>query len=99
MQNSNGRIQVSHVGSLPRPDKLRDANKQRLEQGGELEGFDGVLAESVEAVLSKQKEVGITIPKDGEYGKSMSGKVDYGAWWSYSFQRLGVPELKGSSGF
>ena len=89
MKNSSNRIEVSHVGSLPRPDKLREANKKRLENNGELEGFDAILAESVVDVLAKQKEVGITIPNDGEYGKSMSGKVDYGAWWSYSFQRLG----------
>lgn len=97
MQNSNGKIQVSHVGSLPRPEKLRAANKQRLEQGGKLEGFDGILAESVNDVLAKQKEAGITIPNDGEYGKSMSGKVDYGAWWSYSFQRLGGLELRNAT--
>lgn len=94
MKNSSNRIQVSHVGSLPRPDKLRDANKARLQNNGELEGFDSVLAESVADVVAKQKEVGITIPNDGEYGKSMSGKVDYGAWWSYSFQRLGGLELR-----
>lgn len=94
MKNSANRIQVSHVGSLPRPDTLREANKQRLEQGGEMEGFDAILADSVNAVLARQKEVGITIPNDGEYGKSMSGKVDYGAWWSYSFQRLGGLELQ-----
>lgn len=94
MHNTNGKINVSHVGSLPRPEKLRQANKQRLAQGGEMEGFDAVLAESVNDVLAKQKQVGITIPNDGEYGKAMSGKVDYGAWWSYSFQRLGGLELR-----
>lgn len=97
MKNSSNRIEVSHVGSLPRPDKLREANKNRLENKGELEGFDAILAESVVDVVAKQKEVGITIPNDGEYGKSMSGKVDYGAWWSYSFQRLGGLELREAS--
>src|SRR5690554_1442098 len=99
LKNNNNRIEVSHVGSLPRPDALREANKTRLENNGELEGFDAILAESVVDVLAKQKDVGITIPNDGEYGKSMSGKVDYGAWWSYSFQRLGGLELKGGTGF
>ncbi len=94
MKNSSDRIEVSHVGSLPRPDKLREANRKRLETSGEMEGFDAILAESVVDVVAKQKEVGITIPNDGEYGKSMSGKVDYGAWWSYSFQRLGGLELR-----
>jgi 5-methyltetrahydropteroyltriglutamate--homocysteine methyltransferase len=59
-----------------------------------MEGFDEILAESVSQVIRKQKEVGVTIPNDGEYGKAMAGKVDYGAWWSYSFQRLGGLELK-----
>ena len=29
------------------------------------------------------------MPGDGEYGKSMGSKVNYRAWWSYSFTRLG----------
>lgn len=95
MRRSQDRIEVTHVGSLPRWEKLREANKKRLEQGGQLEGFDEILAESVSAVVRKQKDVGVTIPNDGEHGKAMSGKVDYGAWWSYSFQRLGGLELKG----
>lgn len=94
MKNSKDRIEVSHVGSLPRTDALREANKKRLEAGGELEGFDTILADAVVDVVKKQKDAGITIPNDGEYGKSMSGKVDYGAWWSYSFQRLGGLEIR-----
>lgn len=94
MRNSSERIEVTHAGSLPRPDALLAANKQRLAQGGELDGFDEVLAQSVEEVVRRQLEVGVTVPNDGEYGKSMSGKVDYGAWWSYSFQRLGGLTLR-----
>jgi 5-methyltetrahydropteroyltriglutamate--homocysteine methyltransferase len=29
------------------------------------------------------------VPGDGEYGKAMGQRINYGAWWSYSFQRLG----------
>ncbi len=94
MKNSSTRIEVSHVGSLPRPDQLREANKTRLENNGQLDGFDNILATSVVDIVAKQKDLGITIPNDGEFGKSMSGKVDYGAWWSYSFQRLGGLELR-----
>ncbi len=94
MRNSSERIEVTHAGSLPRPDALLAANKKRLAQGGELDGFDGILAQSVEEVVRRQLDAGITVPNDGEYGKSMSGKVDYGAWWSYSFQRLGGLELR-----
>jgi len=94
MKRSTDRIEVTHVGSLPRTDALREANKKRLEQGGELEGFDELLAEAVVEVMKKQNEVGVTIPNDGDYGKVMTGKVDYGTWWSYSFQRLGGLELQ-----
>lgn len=94
MRNSSERIEVTHAGSLPRPDALREANKQRLAQGGELDGFDEILAESVAEVVQRQVDAGITVPNDGEYGKSMSGKIDYGAWWSYSFQRLGGLTLR-----
>jgi 5-methyltetrahydropteroyltriglutamate--homocysteine methyltransferase len=34
------------------------------------------------------------VPGDGEYGKSMGQKVNYRAWWSYSFQRLSGLELR-----
>src|SRR5699024_321840 len=94
MRNSENGIQVSHVGSLPRTDALREANQKRLEQGGEMEGFDKILTNAVEDVVTRQKEVGVTIPNDGEYGKAMASKVDYGAWWSYSFQRLGGLEVR-----
>ena len=94
MRNSSERIEVTHAGSLPRPDALLEANRNRLAQGGEMEGFDEILAQSVQDVVRRQLEAGITIPNDGEYGKSMSGKVDYGAWWSYSFQRLGGLALR-----
>ena len=43
--------------------------------------------------VKQQKDIGIDIPGDGEYGKAMRHKINYGAWWSYSFQRLGGLEL------
>lgn len=94
MRRSENRIEVTHVGSLPRFEKLREANKRRMEQDGGMERFDETLRTSVSDVVAKQKDCGVTIPNDGEYGKSMSGKVDYGAWWSYSFQRLGGLEIR-----
>ena len=33
------------------------------------------------------------MPGDGEYGKAMGQRMNYGAWCSYSFQRLGGLEL------
>ena len=39
-------------------------------------------------MVRRQKDLGIDVPGDGEFGKSMGHRVNYGAWWSYSFQRL-----------
>ena len=39
--------------------------------------------------MRRQVAAGIAVPGDGEYGKSMGPKVNYRAWWSYSFTRLG----------
>ncbi|KZC96179.1 MULTISPECIES: cobalamin-independent methionine synthase II family protein [Clavibacter] len=57
------------------------------------DGLDEVLADAVDGLVSRQREVGIALPGDGEYGKAMSSAIDYGAWWSYSFQRLSGLEL------
>ena len=45
--------------------------------------------------MRRQKDVGIDVPGDGEFGKSMGNRVNYGAWWSYAFQRLGGLEFGG----
>ena len=44
-------------------------------------------------VTEEERDIGIGMVGDGEFGKATSQKVDYGAWWSYSFQRLGGLEL------
>jgi 5-methyltetrahydropteroyltriglutamate--homocysteine methyltransferase len=43
--------------------------------------------------VRRQTDLGISVPGDGEFGKSMGHRVNYRAWWSYSFQRLGGLEL------
>jgi 5-methyltetrahydropteroyltriglutamate--homocysteine methyltransferase len=88
MRHSTDAILTSHAGSLPRPDDLIEVNRQR-ELGKVEEGaFQKKLAESVDDVVRRQVAAGITVPGDGEYGKSMGSKVNYRAWWSYSFTRL-----------
>lgn len=44
-------------------------------------------------MVARQREVGIDIVNDGEYGHSMGHRYDYGSWWTYVFQRLGGLEL------
>jgi 5-methyltetrahydropteroyltriglutamate--homocysteine methyltransferase len=96
MRSSTDRILTSHAGSLPRPDDLIEANRARA--AGEMADearFQTQLGAAVSEVVRRQKELGIDLPGDGEYGKSMGHRVNYGAWWSYSFQRLGGLELSG----
>ena len=94
MLRSTDRIQTTHAGSLPRTPELIAANAAR-EAGGEAEGFAELLSTAVTDLVRRQLDLGITVVGDGEFGKSMSSAVDYGAWWSYSFQRTGGLEIDG----
>jgi 5-methyltetrahydropteroyltriglutamate--homocysteine methyltransferase len=94
MKHSADGILTSHAGSLPRPEDLIDANRAR-ESGMTTDErrFQDQLRSSVAEVVALQKQAGIAVPGDGEFGKSMGHRVNYRAWWSYSFQRLGGLEL------
>jgi 5-methyltetrahydropteroyltriglutamate--homocysteine methyltransferase len=90
MRNSGSRIITSHAGSLPRPDDLIELNRARQAAPGQDErAYQERLRASVGEVVRRQRDAGIDVPGDGEYGKAMGHRVNYGAWWSYSFQRLG----------
>ena len=89
MRKSSDRILTSHAGSLPRPDALIDANHQREAGTVDEAAFQKSLTASVSDVVKRQVAAGIAVPGDGEYGKSMGSKINYRAWWSYSFTRLG----------
>jgi 5-methyltetrahydropteroyltriglutamate--homocysteine methyltransferase len=90
MRRSTEQILTSHAGSLPRPDSLIEANRARYEGETDDEaGFQSELRQAVVDVVARQQQAGITVPGDGEFGKAMGQKVNYGAWWSYSFNRLG----------
>ncbi|EHK82535.1 cobalamin-independent methionine synthase II family protein [Rhodococcus pyridinivorans] len=95
---STPRIRTTHAGSLPRTTALVEANRARREaaDGFRLdtsEEFAQLLGNEVTALVRRQVDLGICTPGDGEYGKAMSSTVDYGAWWSYSFQRLSGLQL------
>ncbi len=86
-------IETTTAGSLPRTQALIDANAARTfeEDGFTLKStaeFESLVGEAVRDVVERQRELGITQPGDGEFGKAMSNAVDYGAWWGYSFQRV-----------
>ncbi|MEJ0019017.1 MAG: cobalamin-independent methionine synthase II family protein [Acetobacteraceae bacterium] len=96
MQSSRDRILTSHAGSLPRPDALIAANQAR-QSGGEVDEsrYQSQLLNSVVDVVRRQQAIGVDVPGDGEFGKAMGHRVNYGAWWSYSFQRLDGLDLTG----
>src|SRR5712691_5053562 len=94
MKQNRDHILTSHAGSLPRPDDVIEANRARESgQASDERRFQAQLHSSVADVVRRRKDLGIAIPGDGEFGKSMGHKVNYRAWWSYSFQRLGGLEL------
>jgi 5-methyltetrahydropteroyltriglutamate--homocysteine methyltransferase len=93
MRRSQDRILTSHAGSLPRPDSLIEANRNRATT--DEAQFQAQLTAAVAGVVGRQKSIGIDIPGDGEYGKSMGSRINYGAWWSYSFNRLGGLDMSG----
>ena len=88
------RILTSHAGSLPRPESLISLNEFRA--AGEFtdpDGYQRELSAGVADVVARQHEIGIDLVNDGEYGHSMGQRYDYGAWWTYAFQRLSGLEL------
>jgi 5-methyltetrahydropteroyltriglutamate--homocysteine methyltransferase len=93
MRASTDHIVTSHAGSLPRPDNLIEAFRTRETGAGRDERqFDEVLRAAVGEVVRRQKDIGIDVVGDGEYGKPMAQRVNYGSWWRYSWQRLGGVE-------
>ena len=89
------RIATSHAGSLPRPEGLIALNKRRAAAGDfpdEAEYLSRLRA-AVADVVARQRDIGIDLVNDGEYGHSMGQRYDYGSWWTYAFQRLGGIEL------
>ena len=82
MQRSTNRILTTHVGSLIRPDSIRQF--LRAKQKGE--GYDAAahaqcLKETVIEVVRQQADVGTDAVSDGEFGKGIS-------WSQYVLERL-----------
>ena len=88
MRISTDHILTSHVGSLPRPDELIAANRARETGAVDEHAFQQTLGAAVTEAVRHQHELGIDVPGDGEFGKAMGQRVNYGSWWRYSWQRL-----------
>ena len=89
MKRSQDRILTTHVGSLSRPPDLIALNQARARGGSTDEAaYAATLAAAVSGVVRKQRDVGIDIVNDGEFGKPMGQAYDYGVWWNYAFERM-----------
>jgi 5-methyltetrahydropteroyltriglutamate--homocysteine methyltransferase len=87
MPSSADRIRTTHVGSLVRPARLVQYI-EAMESGLVVDrrAFDMLLRQSVHDVVRRQKQAGIDIVSDGEYGKFRS-------WNFYVLDRLaGIEE-------
>jgi 5-methyltetrahydropteroyltriglutamate--homocysteine methyltransferase len=96
MKASRDHILTTHVGSLPRPDDLIAANRTR-ETGEAYDEarFQQEIGTAVVEVVQRQRDLGIDVPGDGEFGKAMAHRVNFGAWMSYAYLRLGGLDLAG----
>jgi 5-methyltetrahydropteroyltriglutamate--homocysteine methyltransferase len=81
------RIETTHVGSLIRPDAVIEIMR-RLDRGEAVDPAEhqAVLAPAVREVVRRQKQAGVTIVSDGEFGKS--------GWNFYVYERLRGIELR-----
>src|ERR687891_2796264 len=92
MRRSSERILTTHVGSLVRPQALLPFI--RAKQSGQPydeQAYRECLAKSVAEVVHQQTAVGIDVPSDGEFGKSIS-------WSQYALERLSGFERRPVSG-
>ncbi len=75
-------IATTHVGSLIRPPALLEFIRARQKREPYDEAaYRRTLADSVKEVVNQQAQVGIDVPSDGEFGKSIS-------WSQYALERL-----------
>ena len=87
MTDPDAPIRTTHVGSLVRPAELV-AYLRKIDAGDDYDeqAYQECLARSVREVVQAQRDAGIDIVSDGEFGKS--------AWNYYVYERLGGIELR-----
>jgi 5-methyltetrahydropteroyltriglutamate--homocysteine methyltransferase len=90
MKRSVSRILTTHVGSLPRPNDLLELYRDDAPDSTLLPRLQSAIAD----VVRRQTDYGVDVVNDGEFGKAMRRAVDYGAWWSYVYDRLAGFELR-----
>jgi 5-methyltetrahydropteroyltriglutamate--homocysteine methyltransferase len=92
MRRSTERILTTHVGSLIRPPALLPLIKAKQSGQPYDEGqYKKQLTHAVAEVVRQQRDAGIDIPSDGEFGKAIS-------WSQYALERLAGFERRPISG-
>jgi 5-methyltetrahydropteroyltriglutamate--homocysteine methyltransferase len=86
MKRSEHRILTTHVGSLIRPQELRDLAAAAEKDAANTEPYHTLLRESVADVVKQQAQVGIDIVSDGEFGKQ--------SWAAYILKRISGFEIR-----
>jgi 5-methyltetrahydropteroyltriglutamate--homocysteine methyltransferase len=81
MKHSTERILTSHVGSLIRPPELLGHLKAKREGKFNAAAHALQLKASVDRIVRLQKDSGVDIPSDGEFGKDIS-------WSQYALERM-----------
>jgi 5-methyltetrahydropteroyltriglutamate--homocysteine methyltransferase len=79
MKRSEKRILTTHVGSIVRPQRLREITPMAGASAENKKRYEEVLRESVAEVVKMQAQAGIDIVNDGEFGKS--------SWANYILER------------
>ncbi|HLW95156.1 MAG TPA: cobalamin-independent methionine synthase II family protein [Solirubrobacteraceae bacterium] len=93
MANSE-RILTTHVGSLPRPQRLIElAARRDTDEAADQATYERELGAAVADAVRTQRSVGIDLIGDGEFGHPMGEDYDYGPWLRYVFERLGGVEI------
>src|SRR5579872_7248886 len=90
MQRSTDHILTTHVGSLPRPPDLIAMYQANAADSA----LEPRLQSAVHEVVNEQVGSGLDVVNDGEFGKATRAAVDYGAWWSYVYERLAGFEVR-----
>jgi len=82
MKRSESRILTTHVGSVPRPHRLKDLASAAIKSPSpeNKKNYEDALAVSVAEVVKLQAKAGIDIVNDGEFGKS--------SWSNYILERI-----------
>ena len=65
-----------------------------IDRSGALTGKAQQLQTAVAEVVARQRDVGIDIVNDGEFGHAMASSYDYGPWWTYAWPRFSGLELE-----